>query len=309
MFDIERVSGEIKKQGAKRVLIQVPEGLKTKALEIANKMEKEGIITFICIETCYGACDLRDKEAEKLGCDMILHIGHSDLGIKTKVPIIYEEFKINFNPIHLLEKNIDKLKPYKKISLTTTLQFISSLEKAKKFLESKGKRVFISKPKKAKYSGQVLGCDYSATKSGVDCFLFMGSGFFHPLGLAMNVEKPVLFLDFEKGILIDMRKEKERQQKIKFAQLEKAKEYKNFGILVSIKSGQFNLEIAEKIKQKLEKSNKNAFMLVFDEITPEKILGLKLDVLVNCACPRISDDFKMFKKIILNHEDVDRLLK
>ena len=42
-------------------------------------------------------------------------------------------------------------------------------------------------------------------------------------------------------------------------------------------------------------------------IIPEKLLGLNLDILVNCACPRMNEDFKLFKKPILNPEDIESL--
>ena len=78
-----------------------------------------------------------------------------------------------------------------KISLVTTAQFLSSLDHAKKFLQNHGKKIFIGSSKRGK-PGQVLGCDFSAAKAlegVVDCFIFMGSGTFHPLGLSMEVDK------------------------------------------------------------------------------------------------------------------------
>ena len=224
-FKIKEIVEKIKRLGAKRIFLQVPEGLKLKVLSFAEELEKRGFEVFISIETCYGACDLRDYEAKKLNCDLILHFGHSKMDL---IPVIWEEYRIDFNPKNLLERNLTKLKKYKKIGLVTTVQFISSLEKAKKFLEARGLKIFIGRPKgKCIYPGQVLGCDYSSAKSienKVNCFLFLGSGLFHPLGLVLKVKKPVLFLDFEKGELIDLLEQKEKRKRIKFAQIEKAKE-------------------------------------------------------------------------------------
>ena len=64
---------------------------------------------------------------------------------------------------------------------------------------------------------------------------------------------------------------------------------------------------AQKIKKSLENRGKRAYILIMDQITPEKIMGMKLDALINTACPRLSDDYKMFGKIILNPEDVSKL--
>ena len=306
MLDYGKLSQEIKKRKAKKVLLQLPEGLKMQALEIARTLEKSGAEILLSIETCYGACDILDREAKSLGCDLIIHVGHSEM-IKTQVPVIYEEYKMAYDPVPLLKKNLSYLEPYNKICLLTTLQFISSLEPAKKFLESKGKKVLIGKPKVAKYPGQILGCDYSTAVPGSDCFLFLGSGKFHPLGVAMNVEKPVLFLDFETEKLENLEKEKFRLMKIRAAQIEKAKEAKNFGILVSTKPGQGSLALAEKSKKDLEAKGKSAWILVAGEFTPEKLLGLKIDCLVDCACPRLAEDVSLFRKPIIKPEDIGKL--
>jgi len=298
---------KIKEHKAKRVLIQIPEGLKSSVQKLSDFLEKNNLEVLISVEPCYGACDLRNREAMALGCDMIIHIGHTDFGLNSDIPVIYEDYEIKVNPVPLLKKNIFKLKPYKKIALLSTIQFLSSLDKAKRFLEKQGKEVVIGRSVKGK-PGQVLGCDYSAALSvEAECYLFIGSGKFHPLGLAMDVEEPVFFLDIERREMINLEKEKERMQRIKFAHLYKAKSCKRFGILLSTKPGQMKTNIALHIKKKLNSKKRKAWILVADEITPEKLLGLKLDCLVDCACPRIADDFSIFKKPVLKPEDIDRL--
>jgi 2-(3-amino-3-carboxypropyl)histidine synthase len=308
--DYGRLIREMRNRKANKALLTLPEGLKMQAQEIAQALEKSGAEILLSMETCYGACDILDREAKSLGCDLIIHVGHSEMLGKTQVPVIYEEYRIAFDPTPLLEKNLSQLEPYRKICLLTTLQFLDSLEPAKRFLESQGKRVLIGKPKVAKYPGQVLGCDYSAAKAcekEADCFLFLGSGKFHPLGVVQNVEKPVLFLDFETRKLENLEKEKFRLMKIRAAQLEKAKEARNFGILVSTKQGQGSLSLAEKAKKDLEAKGKSAWILIAREFSPEKMLGLKLDCLVDCACPRMAEDSSLFKKPIIRPEDVGKL--
>ena len=300
---------KLKRAGAKKILVQVPEGLKMRAQGIIKKLEDAGLEPLLWCEPCFGACDLPDQAAKLLGCDAILHMAHSDLGLKTDIPVVYEEYRIPFNPIPLLKREVKKL-PFRRISLITTLQFIEILKPVKKFLESKGKKVFIGKPECAKYPGQILGCDYSAALSlekQIDCFLFLGSGLFHPLGLAIKTQKPVLFLDFESGQLKSLEKEKARLEMKRTAWIERAKECESFGVLVSTKPGQLMPGLAEQVKQKLRSKGKTALILAMDEITPSKLLGLNLDCLINCACPRLSDDYELFKKPILNPEDIEKL--
>ena len=126
-------------------------------------------------------------------------------------------------------------------------------------------------------------------------------------GLALAVQKPVFFLDVETDKLTDISGERLRAQRIRLAHIEKAKSCSNFGIIVSTKPGQQAIKSAEKIKKKLDNAGKNSWILVADEITPEKLLGLRIDCLVDCACPRIADDSQYFKKPILRPEDIDEL--
>jgi len=76
-FEIDRIVKEIRKAKAKKVGLQFPEGLKTKAVELAGEIEqKSGAITVIFADPCYGACDTKELEAEKLGLDLIVQFGH-----------------------------------------------------------------------------------------------------------------------------------------------------------------------------------------------------------------------------------------
>jgi 2-(3-amino-3-carboxypropyl)histidine synthase len=281
-------------------ILQIPDGLKTKAIKIADEL---GDVIIDC-ESCYGACDLAINEAKDLGCDGIIHYGHSKL-IDSDVPVEYVEMREDYNPIPVLEKNIDKIKG-EKIGLVSTIQFLDSLEAAKEFLEKNGKSVKIGKGNLN--PGQVLGCDVSSAKSiqnEVDSFLFIGSGKFHALGVALAIGKPVFVLDVEKNDIYEL--DKKDFEKQKYAAIALAKNAKKFGILVSVKPGQLNLELAKKIKNNLEQKGKKAYILVFNEIKPEKLLGLDLDCYINTACLRITIENRTeFKKPILNPDELEQ---
>ncbi len=308
MIDAGSLTRKLKKLKARKVFLQVPEGLKTRVQEFSQELEKSGFGVFISVEPCFGACGVMDREAKSLGCDVLVHVGHSDFGMKTCLPVIYEEYRIDFDPVPLLNAHIKELKGCKNIGLVTTVQYMGSLAKATAFLRKQGKKVLVGPGKQAKHPGQVLGCDYSGPNSierSVDCFLFMGTGSFHPLGLSMEVEKPVLFLDFESGELVGLDQEKFNLEKVRYARIAKASEARNFGIIVSTKPGQAHPKLAEQARDKLESMGRKAWILVADQITPEKLLGLKIEALVNTACPRISEDSKQFKKPIISVKDID----
>jgi len=299
---LEELVKKIKEKNPKRVFVQLPEGLITKSQNLQEILSREGIEAFVSLEPCYGACDLKDCEALRLSCDLIVHLGHSDFGLKSKIPVLYYEWKVDWDPVPVLEKNLDRLP--KKIGLVSTVNYLDSLEKARKFLEKRGKKCYVERGLKTKHPGQILGCDVSAglrIEKKVDCFLFIGSGEFHALGLALATSKPVLL--FKKEALEKVDKEKFlRQMHIAVA---KSEDCKNFGILVSTKPGQARVEEALKIKKKLEKRGKKAWIFAMDNITPEKLLGIDVDCYVNCACPRIAiENRASFSKPIVNPEEI-----
>jgi len=285
-------------------ILQVPDGLKRKALKIADEL---GDVLIDC-ESCFGACDLAIQEAKILGCDKIVHYGHSKL-IEMDVPVEYIESREDYDPTKILRNEFKKIKE-EKIGLISTLQFLSSLEIVKKFLENKGKTLKIGKGKLN--LGQILGCDISAAKNiekDVEAFLYVGSGNFHPLGLALQTEKTVYFLDTERNEISTLDKIKDKFMRQKYAAIALAKDANRFGVLVSVKPGQLNLELAKKIKKKIEGKGKKAYILVFNEIKPEKLEGLDLDCYINTACPRIAIDNRTdFKKPILNPDEIESFI-
>ena len=90
-FEEERIKQEISRLNAKRVLLQLPEGLKPEAPRLAKIVEKAGALPIVSADPCYGACDLATSEAENLGADLILHFGHAKLLKHEKVPTLYLE--------------------------------------------------------------------------------------------------------------------------------------------------------------------------------------------------------------------------
>jgi len=307
-MDIESTTKQLKKLKAHRILLQIPEGLKTRAQGFTNGLEKNGFEIFISCEPCFGACDITDMEAKRLHCDAILHVGHTDFGVRSEIPIVYDPYKIEADPIPLLKKHVDKIKKYKSICLVTTLQFLDVINPAKKFLNDMGIQVVLNNNTKSGHLGQLLGCDYSAAiPCDVDAYLYIGSGIFHPLGIALKTDKPVLSLNLETEELEDMTERRDKLRKIKAYHIGVAQDADKFGILLTTKPGQMHLKQAEEIRKKLKSKGKKVYVLVMNQITPEKIMGIDVDVYVNCACPRMDEDFKLFKKPILNPEDVEKI--
>lgn len=77
-LEMDRVIKEIKNGNAKRVCIQLADGLKPKAAEIQVEIEnKTDCQLLIWAGSCFGACDV-PLELETLGVDMLIQFGHSE---------------------------------------------------------------------------------------------------------------------------------------------------------------------------------------------------------------------------------------
>jgi len=83
-LEIERIAETIKKQKAKKILLQFPDGLKSYSALVQDKIIEElrkqkyknKVKIFIWLDSCFGACDI-PFETEKLGIDLIVQFGHS----------------------------------------------------------------------------------------------------------------------------------------------------------------------------------------------------------------------------------------
>ncbi|MEM2971618.1 MAG: diphthamide biosynthesis enzyme Dph2 [Candidatus Bathyarchaeia archaeon] len=303
-FEEERVKQEILKLGAKRVLIQLPEGLKPHAPYLAKTIEKFGALPIISADPCYGACDLASVEAETIGADLIIHYGHSKLLKYERIPTVYIEARATINVNGVVEKALPTLEKWRKIGLTTTVQHVQTLDVAREILLHAGKTVMIGDAGRLNYPGQVIGCDYSNVKSiakEVEAFLFIGGGRFHALGVALSTAKPTIVADPYEGMVYSVNEEANKILKQRWAIIQEAEKAKKFAVLVGLKLGQRKLEEALMVKRKLEEKGGKVCLLAVKEITPEVLMEFPtVEAFVNTACPRISlDEPSKFKKPVL----------
>jgi 2-(3-amino-3-carboxypropyl)histidine synthase len=303
-FEEERIKQEINRLNAKRVLLQLPEGLKPEAPRLAKIVEKAGALPIVSANPCYGACDLADSEAEDLGVDLILHFGHAKLLKHEKVPTVYIEARATVTVEAAVVSSLLLLAGYNKIGLATTVQHVQTLDTVRELLVRAGKAVVIGDTGRLAYPGQVIGCDFSNVKSvaaDVDAFLFIGGGRFHALGVALATSKPTVVADPYGGTAYSVHEEVQKILKQRYACIEEAEHAKVFGVLVSLKLGQKHLDEALRIKETLEKMGKTACIFAVREILPEVIMGFPtIEAYVNTACPRISlDDASKFRKPVL----------
>jgi 2-(3-amino-3-carboxypropyl)histidine synthase len=293
-FEEERIKQEITKLGAKRVLLQLPEGLKPEGLRLAKIIEKSGALPIISADPCYGACDIAVNEAESLDVDLILHFGHSKLLTHERVPTIYVEARATVPVDKAVEQALPLLSRHVKIGLATSVQHVQVLNKVREILVRAGKTVIIGDSGQMSYPGQVSGCNYSNARSiadEVDAFLFVGGGLFHALGVALSTSKPTVIADPYDDRAFSVDDEAQKIIRQRWASIEEARSAKTLGIIIGLKPGQKRIDRALKIKDLAQKHGDAAYLLAAKEITPETLLEFpSVDAYVNTACPRISLD-------------------
>lgn len=77
-LSLDEIVSTIKNAKAKRVLIQLPDGLKPDAQQIQAAVTKDLPDIELCFwgGSAYGACDV-PLGADRLGFDLLLHLGHA----------------------------------------------------------------------------------------------------------------------------------------------------------------------------------------------------------------------------------------
>lgn len=306
-FEDKRLMKEISKQGAKRVLLQLPEGLKAEAPRLASIVELAGALPIISADPCYGACDLAISDAESVGADLIIHYGHSEMIEQERVPAVYIEAKAEINVESASKKALTVLKPWNIIGLTTTIQHVHVLPDVRQWVLEAGKAVVIGDAGSLKHAGQVIGCDYSNATSiakDVEAFLFVGGGRFHAIGVALATGKPTIVADPYEERAYSLHEETQKILGRRWATILEAEKVREFGILLGLKIGQKRFDDAMIMKEKLEKSGRRATLLALKEVSPEALMQFPtMEAFVNTACPRLSlDDTKFLKPLLTPKE-------
>lgn len=208
----------------------------------------------------------------------------------------------------LLPKIERALLNYKKISLVGTIQHAHEFEKIVRFLRGKGKEVILKIGRHSNVPGQVLGCDVAAVDKNVDVVLYIGSGKFHPLGIAYETGKKVIVANpINEEVYEISRREVENYRRKRYVAIGLTKAANRIGILVSTKYGQMNLKEAIEAKKILEEKGKEVFIFLFDTLQMNIINNFQdIEAWVNTACPRIVDDFEMIDVPIVNWSELKK---
>ena len=306
-FELETISRWISDGGYASVALQMPEGLKIRAPEISEFIEREtGAVPVIVGRPCYGACDLFDYHG---WADALIHFGHSPIPSQGDDPnVLYIESRSDAEVDESIIGSLSRLP--ERIGLLATVQYLGLIPKVKGMLESSGREVRVGEgDRRICHPGQVLGCNCSAAESvdaDVDGYLFIGEGDFHPLAAAFGMEKPVLVLNPVTGEVRDMSETRDRILRRRFAAIQGARDAESFLVIVCSKVGQNRSGLADEMVSLLRRHGRTAHKVIIEEINPTALISYQVDAFVNTACPRIAmDDAARYPKPMLTPPELE----
>jgi 2-(3-amino-3-carboxypropyl)histidine synthase len=299
MYDLklDRVREEILKLEAKRIMLQLPDGMRPIAFQIAKTIqESTGVIVVLSGDSCYGACDIALSQAIEVEVDLLVHYGHNSMVHNTKVPIKYVHAKIDTDVETLMDATVPYLREWENIGIVTTIQHIHQLKEFVKALEIRGLKPHSGKGGgKTPFDGQILGCSYETAmdvRDDVNGFLYVGGGHFHPKGLMISTGKPVVIANPYNYFVMRLSEEEIMVlAKKRMAEISLARCASFIGIIVSSKPGQTNLTVAENFAKQFQYKGYQAILIYLDDVRPENLNNFtEIEVFVNTACPRIAID-------------------
>ena len=298
----------IKKSGARTVGVQVPEGLKRIASDLAGEIEeKTGCDVIVSGDPCYGACDL-DLELCR-AADLVIHVGHSEMLYDDPIldKVVYVEARMRADVREVVEGAADLLSA-RRVGVVTTVQHAHKISEFLEVLMGRGIEGVVRPGGRTRYPGQVLGCNYEAARNAdVDEYLFVGTGRFHPLGVALATGKRTVAADPVTGkvSVIDAA----QMLKRRYGAIARAGDAERIAVIVSKKPGQRRMELARRMISLGEEHGKRMVLVYLDRMEPDALVNLGVDAAVCTACPRIAlDDQAKYNIPILTPPEFEILL-
>ncbi|CAH8610613.1 unnamed protein product [Heterobilharzia americana] len=315
-FELHKTIWRIYCLQAKKVALQMPEGLLLFAIPIAEiirnyfshtnhtlKLDSTNIISannenmkdidiIILGDVTYGACCIEDLTAKALNVDLLVHYGHSCLIPIDTISVLYIFVDIQIDIIHFIESVQANFEKSSRLAFVSTIQFVTSLQAVKQPLLDAGYTVVI--PQCLPLSpGEILGCT-SPKVEGVDALIYLGDGRFHLESIMIS--NPLLtayrYDPYDKSFTREYYDHKEMRKHRKAA-IDIAKTAVNFGIILGTLGRQGSPAVVKKLQAELEKSGKTYIILLLSEILPSKLalFDEQVDVWIQVACPRLSIDW------------------
>jgi 2-(3-amino-3-carboxypropyl)histidine synthase len=299
-FEVHKTVHRIRSLGARRVALQMPEGLLMYASVLADifRAHCSNAETLVLGDVTYGACCVDDLTAAALGADLLVHYGHSCLVPvqNSVIPMLYVFVHISFDPSHLLRCLKENFPKRSSIALVGTIQFVDTLHAIRDEVAACFGSENVKIPQARPLSpGELLGCT-SPAFTDVDHLVYVGDGRFHlESAMIANPKLPAYRYDpYSKAFTRE-----EYAHDVMLSQRRSAiatsSKGSRFGIIMGTLGRQGSPKILQRVRAAVRNAGKDSVIVLLSEITPAKIQRMEecggVDVWVQIACPRLSIDW------------------
>uniref|UniRef100_A0A8C6S4E1 2-(3-amino-3-carboxypropyl)histidine synthase subunit 1 n=1 Tax=Neogobius melanostomus TaxID=47308 RepID=A0A8C6S4E1_9GOBI len=304
-FEIHKTVWRVRQANAKRVALQLPEGLQMFACVIADIIERfTEADTIVMGDVTYGACCVDDFTARALGADFMVHYGHSCLipidstkGIK----MLYVFVDIQMDNAHFLDTVKFNFTPGQSLALVSTIQFVAALQAVSAALKPD---YDVLVPQCRPLSpGEILGCTSPRLDRKVNAIIYLGDGRFHLESIMIaNPGIPAYRYDPYSKVFSREYYDHNAMRELRLQAIDKARSAQRWGLILGSLGRQGSPKVLEHLESRLESLGKSFTRVLLSEIFPSKLeLMTDIDAWVQIACPRLSIDWgAAFKKPLLS---------
>lgn len=297
-FEIHKTVWNVRKAGASRVALQMPEGLLIYALVLSDIIEQFcGAETLVMGDVSYGACCIDDYSARALGCDFIIHYAHSCLVPidVTAIKVLYVFVTINIDESHLMRTLQRHFDARAKLAVFGTIQFNPTIHSVKLQLEQDTQHPLFLVPPQTRplLKGEVLGCTSARLDDSYAAMVYVGDGRFH-LESAMihNPSVPAFRYDpysrkftrehYDQKQLVAVRDDAKRT----------AASARKVGLILGALGRQGNPATLDRLERMFASRGVAVVKIILSEIFPQKLAMFDdVDAFVQVACPRLLIDW------------------
>ncbi len=315
----ERIVRWARGAGYRRILLQAPDGVKPCLGRLARALEGEGLEVVVSGSHAWGGCDVALREAEALGCDALVHIGHhGPVRFNPPSNVLFIPGRADLPLDEAAEVAARKLSSegLRRVGVVSSVQHLHLLHRVLSTLADYGiEGVTARSPDPQMPEGLVIGCDARAAQrlaGSVDAFLVVSGGRFHALGVALATGAATFALDPYTSAVTDVGAEVKRVVARRLAHLSSVFDARDALIVASTKPGQWAgwAKLSE-LRRLLGERGVRSTVVVLDEVTREALEDLgPADVYVNTACPRLStDDYHLFPAPVVNARELLLVLR
>lgn len=288
---------------AKRVLVQLPEGLKRYYTAIADYIRSVADVeVYLDGSPVYGSCLLDLGKTEEY--DLVIHVGHDPYPLGSRISSSRVVF-VDLEYIGVdLEALLIEVEKYLTVCGSTNIAIVTTNQHKKlsriigERLKNRGFNVVLGPL-------VVFGCytPPELKKSEVEVVLVVAGGVFHSIGVGMVVRSAkVVRVDPYTKRVTDASREVSKFVSIRLKKMYDALNARNWGVILGV-SGQYRPWVVSKIVKTLKERERRFYLYtapILDINVLRNIDSPELDAYVVTSCPRIAvDDLAEFEKPVL----------